>query len=72
MVPAIKKRPGYGEEEEQRGQQQEIHFEITEIEDNVGLAIVPLTERKDKCLCIYYESSAPYEEIISKLNNAII
>jgi hypothetical protein len=58
-------------EEEQR-QQQEIHFEITEIENNVRLAMAPLTETNDKYLCIYLESSAPYQEIISKLRNAII
>ena len=71
MVPAIKKRKlccaCYGEEEEQQGQGQEIHFEITEIHENVGLAIVPLTERKDKCLCIYLESSGPYQEVWSKI-----
>lgn len=58
-------------EEEQR-QQQEFHFEITEINKNVRLAVAPLTERNDKYLCMYLESSAPYQEIISKLRNAII
>ena len=76
VVAAIKKRKlccaGYGEEEEQQGQQQEIHFEITEIDDNVRLAMAPLTERNDKYLCIFLESSAPYQEILSKLRNAII
>ncbi|MGC1927531.1 MAG: hypothetical protein WA667_01035 [Candidatus Nitrosopolaris sp.] len=78
VLPAIKKRrlcyAGYSEEEQQRQQrqQQEIHFEITEIDDNVRLAMAPLTERNDKYLCIYLESSARYQEIISKLRNAII
>jgi hypothetical protein len=63
-------RAGYTEEEQR--QQQEIHFEITEIENNVRLAMAPLTEKNDKYLCIYLESSAPYQEIISKLRNAII
>lgn len=74
LVPAIKKRrlccAGYTEE--QQRQQQEIHFEITEIDDNVRLAMAPLTERNDKYLCIFLESSAPYQEILSKLRNAII
>jgi len=77
VVAAIKKRrlehpcrAGYTEEEQR--QQQEIHFEITEIENNVRLAMAPLTEKNDKYLCIYLESSAPYQEIISKLRNAII
>src|SRR5437899_9193930 len=76
VVPAIKKRKlscaCYEEEEEQQGQEQEFIFEITEIGENVGLAIVPLTERMNKFLCIYLESSSPYQEIISKLNNAIM
>ena len=76
VVAAINKRKlccaGNGEEEEQQGQQQEIHFEITEIDDNVRLAMAPLTERNDKYLCIFLESSAPYQEILSKLSNAII
>ncbi len=75
VLPAIKKRrlcyAGYLEEEQHR-QQQEIHFELTEIDDNVRLAMTPLTERNDKYLCIYLESSAHYQEIISKLRNAII
>ncbi len=77
VVAAIKKRrlehpcrAGYTEEEQR--QQQEIHFEITVIENNVRLAMAPLTEKNDKYLCIYLESSAPYQEIISKLRNAII
>ena len=74
LVPAIKKggicSPYSKKKEEQ--QQEEIHFEIIEIDDNVRLAIAPLNERKDKYLCIYVESSAPNQEIISQLGNAII
>ena len=77
LLAAIKKRSldhhrttDYTEEEQR--QQQEFHFEITEIDKNVRLAIAPLTERNDKYLCMYLESSAPYQEIISKLRNAII
>lgn len=39
---------GYADEEEQ-----ELHFEIIEIGDNVRLTVTPLTENKDKFLCIY-------------------
>ncbi|PWU82418.1 MAG: hypothetical protein DLM72_01805 [Candidatus Nitrosopolaris wilkensis] len=70
LVPAIKKRRLFCTE--QQRQQQEIHFEITEIDDNVRLAMAPLTERNDKYLCIFLESSAPYQEILSKLRNANI
>lgn len=77
LVAAIKKAcldhpccGGYTKEEQR--QQQEVHFEITEIDKNARLAMAPLTERNDKYLCIYIESSAPYQEIISKLRNAII
>ena len=73
LVPAIKKRrlccAGYPEK--QQRQQQEIHFEITELDHNVRLAMAPLTERNDKYLCIYLESSAPSQEILSKLNAII-
>ena len=74
LVPVIKKREfrsPYSKEKEEQ-QQEEIHFEIIEIDDNVRLAIAPLNERKDKYLCIYVESSAPDQEIISQLRNAII
>ncbi|MFY9796561.1 MAG: hypothetical protein WAJ93_12820 [Candidatus Nitrosopolaris sp.] len=74
LVPAIKKRGfclPYSKKKEEE-QQEEIHFEIIEIDDNVRLAIAPLNERKDKYLCIYVESSAPNREIISQLRNAII
>jgi hypothetical protein len=69
LVPAIKKR---GFCSPLSKQQEEIHFEIVEIDDNVMLAVAPLNERKDKYLCIYVESSAPNRDIISQLRNAII
>src|SRR5215469_6337208 len=42
------------------------------IDDNARLAIVSLNGRNDKYLCIYVESSAPNQVIISQLRNAII
>jgi hypothetical protein len=69
LVPAIKKREfcsSYSKKDE------EIHFEVVGIDDNVMLAIAPLNERKDKYLCIYVESSTPNRDIISQLRNAII
>ena len=71
VVPAIKKRRVYWPESTEE-EQQEIHFEIIEIDDNSRLAVASITERRDKYLCIYLESSAPSQEIISKLRNAII
>lgn len=59
------------EEHHHQQQEEEIHFEIVEINDNVKLAIAQLNERKDKYLCVYIESSASSQEIISKLRNAI-
>jgi hypothetical protein len=58
------------------------HFEITEIanqeEDNNGkllLAIMPLTQTKDKFLCIYLqmssETSNQHQQIMSRLCDAI-
>jgi hypothetical protein len=71
VVPALKKRRVYWPESIEE-QQQEIHFEIIKIDDNAMLAVASLTEGKDKYLCMYLESSAPSQEIISKLRNAII
>ena len=70
VVPAIKKRRVYWPESIEE-QQQENHFEIIKIDDNVMLAVALLTEGRDKYLCIYLESSAPYQEILSKLNAII-
>jgi hypothetical protein len=56
----------------EKEQQDEIHFEIIVIDDDVRLAIAQLNERKDKYLCIYVEFSAPNQEILSQLRNAII
>jgi len=53
-------------------QQEEFHFEILEIDDDVRLAVAPLNVRKGKYLCLYIESSAPNQEIMSKLRNATI
>jgi hypothetical protein len=47
-------------------------FNIIGIDDNERLAVASLTEGRDKYLCIYLESSAPSQEIISRLRNAII
>jgi hypothetical protein len=48
-----------------------IHFDLTEINDNVKIAITPLTKSKDKYLCVYLDSSEPHEEIIVILSNSI-
>lgn len=74
LVPTVKKRglcsPNSMKKEEQ--QQEEFHFEILEIDDDVRLAVAPLNVRKGKYLCLYIESSAPNQEIMSKLRNATI
>lgn len=68
LVPAVsKRRPCWS-----GSMEEEIHFEIIEIDANVRLAVASLTEGKDKYLCLYVDSSAPNREIISKLRNAII
>jgi hypothetical protein len=74
LVPTIKKRslcsPNSMKREEQ--QQEEFHFEIIEIDNDVRLAVAPLNVRKSKYLCLYIESSAPNQEIMSKLRKATI
>jgi hypothetical protein len=54
------------------------HFEITEIDKNIGLklAVTPLTESRDKYLCLYLEIPPEmhidgHQQIISKLSNVI-
>lgn len=74
LVPAIEKIRSCSLEstkEHQQEQEEETHFEIVEINGNVRLAIAQLNERKDKYLCVYIQSSASSQEIISKLRNAI-
>ena len=70
LVPAIEKIKSCSLEstkEHQQKPEEEIHFEIVEINDDVRLAIAQLNERKDKYLCVYIQSSASSQEIISKL-----
>jgi hypothetical protein len=54
------------------------HFEITEIDKNIGLklAVTPLTESRDKYLCLYLQlppemPTDGHQQIISKLTNVI-
>jgi hypothetical protein len=48
-----------------------VHFKLTEF-DNVKLATTSLTNRNDRYLCVYLESSSTsYQEIISKVIESI-
>jgi len=54
------------------------HFEITEIDKNIGLklAVTPLTESRDKYLCLYLQlppetRTDGHQQIISKIINVI-
>ena len=54
------------------------HFEITEIDKSIGLklAVTPLTESRDKYLCLYLQlppemRTDGHQQIISKLSNVI-
>jgi len=54
------------------------HFELTEIDKNIGLrlAATPLTESRDKNLCLYLQlppemPTDGHQQIISKLTNVI-
>jgi hypothetical protein len=53
---------------------EEVNFDVIDINNKVKLAITPLTQRKDKFLCVYFESldvAESYQEIIMKINNTI-
>ena len=54
------------------------HFEITEIDRKIDarLAVTPLTENRDRYLCIYFQlppemPTDQHQQIISKIRNAI-
>jgi hypothetical protein len=48
-----------------------VHFKLTEF-DNVKLATTSLTNRNDRYLCVYLESSSTsYQEVISKVIESI-
>ncbi len=51
----------------------EVNFDVIDINNKVKLAITPLTQCKDKFLCVYFESpvAKSYQEIIMKIKNTI-
>jgi hypothetical protein len=74
LIPAIRKRSlCYANSMKKKERHQEgFHFEIIEIDDDVRIAVAPLNVRKGKYLCLYIESSAPNQEIMSKLRKVTI
>lgn len=66
LLPAIRERRFHSEDCVEK-----IYFELKEINNDVKIAVTPLTQSKDKYLCVYIESSASYQEIIMKLNSNI-
>jgi hypothetical protein len=52
---------------------EEVNFDIIDINNKIKLAITPLTQGKDKFLCVYFVSQLgeSYQEIIMKINNTI-
>jgi hypothetical protein len=50
----------------------DVHFDLTEINENVKIATTPLTKSKDKFLCVYLDSSESHQEIIVTLSNSIL
>jgi hypothetical protein len=54
-------------------EKEEANFEMMNIDNNLKLAITPLTKAKDKYLCIYFESriSSSTQQIILRINNTI-
>jgi hypothetical protein len=58
-----------------RSRRREILFDVLELNRNnnsVKIVITPLTEGKDKYLCVYFESSATsYQDIVMKINSMI-
>ena len=58
-----------------RSRRREILFDVLELNRNnnsVKIVITPLTESKDKYLCVYFESSATsYQDIVMQINSMI-
>jgi hypothetical protein len=54
-------------------EKEEPTFEMVDMDNNLKLAITPLTKAKDKYLCIYFESriSSSIQPIILRINNII-
>jgi hypothetical protein len=74
LVTAI--RQFYFESSSTRGEEEEkceVDFDVININNKIKLAITPLTQCKDKFLCVYFESpvAESYQEIIMKINNTI-
>jgi hypothetical protein len=72
LVKAI--RRCYFKNKRPRGdEKEEANFEMMDIDNNLKLAITPLTKAKDKYLCIYFESriSSSTQQIILRINNTI-
>jgi hypothetical protein len=61
------------EKQEEAKNIEKVNFDVIDINNKVKLAITPLTQRKDKFLCVYFESpvAKSYQEIIIKINNTI-
>ena len=59
--------------EEEAKNIKEVNFDVIDVNNKIKLAITPLTQCKDKFLCVYLESpvAKSYQEIIMKINNTI-
>ena len=53
------------------GKVEDVHFDLTQINDNVKIAITPLTSRRDRFLCVYFDSSESHQKVIVTLSNSI-
>ncbi|HEY9387117.1 MAG TPA: hypothetical protein VIP70_08750 [Nitrososphaeraceae archaeon] len=48
----------------------QVHIKLVEF-DNIKLAIVPLTDEKDRHLCVYLQPTASYKEVIPKTSEYV-
>jgi hypothetical protein len=72
LVKAI--RRSYFENKRLReDEKEETNFDMIDVNNNLKLAITPLTKDKDKYLCVYFESRviSSTQQIILKINNTI-
>jgi hypothetical protein len=48
----------------------QVHIKLVEF-DTIKLAIVPLTDEKDRYLCVYLQPTASYKEVIPKISEYV-
>ena len=71
LVSTLKRIKDDMQRSDSKGQDSAHRVELVQIHGLLKIAIVSLTARNDRYLCIYLESTSSNQEIITKISNAI-